>query len=341
MEYGKIISTSWDLLWKNKILFIFGFFAALGGGSININSGFPTQNFPPPSNGGLPGELTPETIERFEDLIESFQIADFSAVAGGIAGLIGISVGVLLSIIALLIVLGIAIWLVSQMARAGLISAVLSEEQGNPIHWRQLMAAGTDSFGRIVGLKLLLYGIPLLIFLSLLAFIFGSIFLTLFNSAGNPTSPPPALFAFPFLIFGFVCIGIPVMIAIQLTEGYAFRAIVLEQMGVFDGVRRGWRVALDNLGSTFILALIFLAIGISFAIVTAIVILVPVGISFAFGISSWSGFLITAGLLSILGVIVGAFVNATYIALQSIAFTKAYLEFTRGSVVHDVAVETA
>lgn len=328
MEYGRIISESWELLRRNKVLWLLGFLAALGGGGFSVNGQFSTQNIPFPSGELEGGELPPEMLEQFEQLAESFQQGDVAQIMNGIAALIGISAALLVGLLIFAIILGIGLWLISLMARIGLVSAVSTDQQGGPLAWSDLLSDASRHLWRVVGLKLLLYAPLLLLFFGLFGVTFGSVFLTIMNSAGEMATPPPALGMIPLLICGSVCLGIPIMIALQITDGYAFRSLVLEGTSIIDSIKRGWRVGLDNLGSTLIMGLIFMLIGLAFSIVAAIVVLLPLAlIGFAAAMSG-GGFVLMLAVVGVISILLMAVVNSIYVAVQSIAFSKIYLEVT-------------
>lgn len=327
MDYGKIISESWSLLWKNKILWVFGFLAALGGGGggSGFNGNFSGSNFQFPSGGNGPSDAT---TNQFDKLFEAFGARDLALSLNETAALVGISTALFLAIIAALFVIGIVLWLVGLVARAGLISAVVADQNGKPITWSHLLTDGPRHLWRLVGLKIVLYIVPILLFFGTFAFMFGSIFLSFAGASGDFSQPPAFLGLMPIIICGFACIGIPLMIALQIVDGYAFRGIVMDELGIVDSIKRGWCVGLDNLGSTIVLGIIFVLIGIAFAVVLAIVLLVPFGLIFAFGAEPSIGFFTTIGITALVILLGAAVVNTFCVGLQSIAFSKLYLEFT-------------
>lgn len=328
MEYGRIISESWELLRRNKVLWLLGFLAALGGGGFSVNGQFSTQNIPFPSGNIEGGELPPEMLEQFEQLAESFQQGDVTQILNGIAALIGISAALLVGLLIFAIILGIGLWLISLMARIGLVSAVPTDQQGRPLAWSDLLSDASQHLWRVVGLKLLLYAPLLLIFFGFFGVTFGSIFLTIMNSAGEMTTPPPALGMIPLLICGSVCLGIPTMIALQITDGYAFRSLVFEGTSIVKSIKRGWRVGLDNLGSTLIMGLIFMLIGLAFGIIAAIVVVLPMALIGFAAATSGGGFVLMLAIVGVISLLLMAVVNSIYVAVQSIAFSKIYLEVT-------------
>jgi hypothetical protein len=117
----------------------------------------------------------------------------------------------------------------------------------------------------------------------------------------------------------------------------AQRGVVLQKMGVMDSIKHGWAILKAHVGEMLLLGLIFMAVGIGFGIVTAIVV-VPAALAtmgpagyafFANGAEALSASLITLAVFGVfLIMILGSLVNAVMIVFRSSTFTLAYLEFT-------------
>ena len=291
MDYGRVISQSWQLIWQNKILWVLGFFAALAGGGTgyggtsNFNFSLPTET--PAPNIDISGS---EIAEQLRQLAESIQQGNWGDSANLIATIIGVSTALLAILIGFVIVLSIGLSLIGFAARAGLIVAVAANNQGEALSLSRLLADGTRHLWKVVGLQLLLFGIPILLFILFFIFTLGSILFTLLGSAGEFSSPPPILGLIPLVACGLICIGIPVSIALQVTNGYAFRGIVLNNMGVVEGISHGWQIGWRNIGNTIILGLIFVGIGIGLSIALAIFVFWPLGLTISFGFGSRVGF---------------------------------------------------
>ncbi len=127
------------------------------------------------------------------------------------------------------------------------------------------------------------------------------------------------------------------LLAILLSIIYIFaqRAIVLEDRGVIDGIRRGWEIIRANLGEVIILLIIFMFLGF---VVSAIVALVSLPLAaLSFGPGAWRLFSgESLGPLEIVLMVVGglawivivAAIRSFYTAFSSSAFTLAFQEFT-------------
>lgn len=311
MDYGEIISRGWRITWNNKFLWVLGFLAALGSAGSNFSSG---------SNTG-----------------QQFDSGDFDPQMLASIGAIFVLVACFVLIVLLVL------WLVSLVARGGLISAVARLDDGEKVTLGEAFGAGTGRVGSLVGLSLLLWA-PFII-LVILGFvaagfaIAGAVGSAAIN--GMPDSADmEAIFAslgIFFACFGLLaCLLVPVGIALQFVYAFAIRGLMLQGLGVVDSIRHGWRVLRENLSEIVLLALLFLVIGIVYGIAVAIVILplslifiVPViGTAMSGGELGALGIALIAGGAICLGVF-GALLNSILVTWRSATFTLAYREFTQ------------
>ena len=68
------------------------------------------------------------------------------------------------------------------------------------------------------------------------------------------------------LMAAFVCIGVPIALALALLSTFANRACMLEATGVWASYQRGWSVLRTNLGGALILFLLQIAISLGLGI---------------------------------------------------------------------------
>src|SRR5512138_3355484 len=102
MDFGGILSRAWQIVWRWKVLWILGFLAALGQGTGGANSGFSfgSQDF---QTGNFPNFTLPAAAE-----------------------------GLIIALACLAVIVAIALWVVSVIARGGLIAGVAQvEEEGS------------------------------------------------------------------------------------------------------------------------------------------------------------------------------------------------------------------
>lgn len=252
-NFGEVLSRAWQIIWKHKVLWIFGVFAGCsrgGGGSANVGS----------EGGGFgPGGDRPfPDIQRFFEQIGQW-INDNPWV-----------VAVAVVLILILVILGVFL---GTIGRIGLIRGTYQAEQGmERLIFGELFSESMPYFWRVLGLSLLIVLTLLIVFLILLI----------------------PLVAFSALTFGvgliclipILCLLIPLSWALTVVIEQANVAIVLENLGIRDGLRRGWEVVRANVGTMIVMTLILFigsaVVGIVLAI-PLIIALIPLLIGFAAG----------------------------------------------------------
>ncbi len=236
MDLGEVLSKAWKIIWKHKVLWVFGILASCGQGG-GGGSGGGSSNSGYQFSQGDPN-VSPEverffySIERFFQQIEAWQIVGF---------------------IAIMIVFFLVLWFVmlalSTIGRVGLIQGATRADEDR-LTFMQLFESGKPYFWRVLGLNLLI---------GLAAFI---VVLLIFI--------PMALIGFVTIGIGFlcmlplICILIPVMWLVSVFIEQANLAVVLDDLDIVAGLRRGWDVFRDNLGNLIVIGLI---LGIGGAIV--------------------------------------------------------------------------
>lgn len=219
-NFGEVLTRAWQIVWKHKVLWVFGIFAACsrgnGGGSGGGGGGGGGGTGP----GGQP---FPQLQQTFEQVGQWIQDNPW--------------------IIAVLVILGLIFFVLAiflgTIGRIGLIRGTYQAEGGvERLVFGELFSESMPYFWRVLGLSLLIFLIFLLIFVPLI--LFGVL------TAG---------IGFVCLI-PLICILIPVGIAISIVIEQANAAIVLENLSIGDGLRKGWEVVRTNVGTMIALALI-------------------------------------------------------------------------------------
>jgi hypothetical protein len=306
MDYGKILSRAWHIVWENKWLMVLGFLAALGSGGSSGGSG----NF----NARNPRDLGSQLPGNFGETIR--EIAPFIVV-----------------IVCVFFVLGIVLWLLRLMGEAGMIASVDRIEAGEKLTLRDGFNAGKSHLKNMVGLSLVLLAPFLLIGLITAA---GAISLVITGGNGGEDFAGRGFGALALCFFPLVCILGMGGLVVAFIYPMAQRSIILEGLGVMDGIRRGWQVLKQNFVEILLLAVIFGVIGFVVGIATLIVAL-PVALIFLvptiFAAVQGSA-VFTAGtiILGVIGAIVfillAAAIGSIVRAFQSTAFTLGYHQWT-------------
>ena len=243
MDYSKLLSRAWNIVWEHKFLILLGVLVTLSGvgGGSGVSSGADFEReygdfslTPPP---GMPDwEIT---------------------------ALPALTVAAVILFVGLALVIGIALWVVSTIARGGLIAGASAIDSGASSSFAQAWSAGWQKGWRLLGIGVLpaLPGLILLIAGLGLAGVFAGLYSLLGDSAVLP--PNAGLVA---TLAALVCIAAPIALALGLLRTFANRACMLEGLGVFAAYRRGWDVLLDNIGPALVLFLLQIVISIGLGI---------------------------------------------------------------------------
>ncbi len=264
---GEVLTRAWQITWKYKILWIFGILAGCGRGGSSFNGSSNGGGGNGGGNGGNNGfnfnlPPLPPQIERLGQQI-----------AHNVVPFVVILVAIICFIFLLAIFLG-------TIGRIGLIRGTQAADGGaERLGLGQLFSESKPYFWRVLGLSLVV-GIPLFLLVMIplalvLVYVFGQ---------GGQTNPALILGFFSVFI-GCMCLLIPVMMVVNLVIRQAESAVVIENLGVFAAVHRGWDVFKKNLGPMILIAIILFLITAAIGILIAIPILlvvVPAFFAFAF-----------------------------------------------------------
>jgi hypothetical protein len=215
MDIGFVLSRAWQIIWKHKILWVFGILASCS------STNFGTTNY----RTSYRGEIAPNFQYTFN------QIPQWE-----VAVLIGIAILVILLIVVIAIFLG-------TMGRIGLIRGTLQAEQGSTaLLFGELFSGGLPYFWRVFGVNLLVgLGLAVLFILAGIFVLLGSI-LTLGIGA--------------ICLVPLFCLLIPLSWLVSVVLEQVDIAIVVENLGIMDGLQRGWEVVKANLGMIIVMGLI-------------------------------------------------------------------------------------
>lgn len=233
MDLSEVLSRAWKIIWKHKVLWVFGILASCGqgGGGGGGNSGFTFSEGDP----NIPPEIQRFffNIERFFEQIEAWEIAGFIAV-----------------IVLVILIFWLVALVLSTIGRLGLIQGtVLADDEAEGITFRELFDNGKPFFWRVLGLNVL---VGLAIFLLVMVMILPMIGITMLT------------FGMGMLCFiPLICLLVPVSWAISIVMEQANNALVLEDLDIITALKRGWAVFRGNLGQ---MAVMFLILGIGGAI---------------------------------------------------------------------------
>jgi len=302
-NFGEVLTRAWQIIWKHKVLWIFGIFAGCSRGSSSFrgNSGG--------GGGGSGGQLPPE-------LMRIFQVIQQNLVTF-------IAVGCIL----VLLIWAITLFL-STIGKVGLIRGTYQAEGGaDKLIFGQLFSESTPFFWRVFGLSLIV-AIPVLVVFAVL--IGGLVAFAISASNGNDAARV-GVFGFLPLLIGCVCLLVPVMFVVGMIIRQAENAIVLENMPVLPAISRGWEIFRANLGPIILMAIILAVVGVVAGLIIAIpilVVVVPAAITFAVNrAENWTP-MIFAGVCLCLYIPVAWFLNGILTAYTESAWTLTYMRLT-------------
>ncbi|MFC2023566.1 hypothetical protein ACFLT5_02405 [Chloroflexota bacterium] len=302
MNYGKVLSRAWEITWRWKVLWILGFLASLGSGG---------------GGGGGSYSTGQEDLNRWR--LEGPPYVDWPLIAGVIAALV---------VLALLI--GIVLWVISTIARGGLIAGVQQVEDEGTTSFLDAWRVGRKRFWTLFGLSVL-SALPLIVAGLALAFTLVLGIVTMSGWGDFPGWAGGMGIASAVCCGGALCCGLILMgIVLDQIRTYGERAAILEDLGWLDAFKRGWEVLKENLVPTIILWIIFFVIGVILATVIlsslAIAVLPFIAIFRSIEPGPWlvlplcCGGLLTILIAAVLGSVIQTFTSATW--------TLAYRELT-------------
>ncbi len=231
MDFGEILTKAWKIVWKFKVLWIFGVLASFGqgggggggggGGSNNSGSGSSDFNF---DFNNLPPEVqqSMDKFTQFMSNIEWWMIALF---------ILGI---VLLTVI---------VTVISIVGKNGLIiGAKQADEGAQKLTFGELFSSAMKYFWRVLGFSLLT---GLAMFVVILILMLPVIYLGRCYP-GRRHALPDSL----------MCVIIPAFMVIGAVLEQGIIAIVVEDCGIIEGLKRGWMVVKSNFWNIVLMAIL-------------------------------------------------------------------------------------
>ncbi|HJR80476.1 MAG TPA: hypothetical protein VJ821_10415 [Anaerolineales bacterium] len=218
-NFGEVLTRAWQINWKHKVLWIFGIFAGCGRGG---GGG---------SGGGQVSGSGDQPFPQFEQFFQ--QMGQWIEENPWIVAVV----------ILLVIVLVIVSIFLGTIGRIGLIRGTYQAETGTErLNFGEVFSESMPYFWRVFGLSLLIFLIALVVFIPLV--LGGTLFSALTAGIGL------------LCLFPLICLLIPLLWALSVVIEQANVAIVLENLGIGDGFRKGWEVVRANVGPIVLLTLI-------------------------------------------------------------------------------------
>ena len=303
MDYGKILSRAWQITWRWKVLWIFGFLASLGSGGGSGGGGGNSMNNGSRGAGNFPNfDISPE---------------------------IG---GLIIALICVALIIGIILWVLSIISRGALIAGVQQVEDEGQTSFGSAWRVGLSRFWTIFGVGFLA-ALPILIIVLVLIGVGIAVAVGAGYNFTNDMSDRALGIILPALacLIPLACVTVVLAVVLGQIQLYAERAAILEGKGWIDAFKRGWQVLKTNLGPTIVFWLIFLVIGgVLLAIVAGGILALALPAVALFGnnnpnalavVTMCGGALIGFVILAVVGAIVQTFTSTTW--------TLVYRQLTR------------
>ena len=314
MDYGKILARAFEITYKYRALWLFGFLLALFGGS-GFNSFNYSFNGSSSSNNRF-GFITPSLPPNVGQYIAVIVIA-------------------LICVIVIWIVLGIIARFLSRGAVIGLVQELEANNTTPTV--RRGFSIGTSRFWQLFGISLII-NLPLTIFSFAVILLAALPFLAIIIPVilGTARGGQNGLLAGGIITsIGILCCAILCLVAIELVIRPFFefivRVCVIEKRGVIDSIRDGYRMVRANLGKVVILYLLLIGTGIGFGLlmlpVSLLLIAIPLGVGVVAFVASQSmvAAIMAGVVVAIPFVLVLIFIEGLYQVFDSTVWTEGYL----------------
>lgn len=305
-NFGEVLSRAWQIVWKHKILWIFGILA-----SCNTNRG--SYNFSNSANyqedaGNLPPQVTDWINQMADNLIPV--------------------IAVLVAIFCVILILSVFL---GTMGRIGLIRGTSSVEGGTEhLAFGQLFRESLPFFWRSFWLWFLV-GLP---FFFLMLLMLGLFAMGLFAMLGSGAEDMALVGLLGMLPVVLICSCIIALLGwvVGLIGQQAQNAIVVDDLGTLPALSRGWELFKDNLGSIFLMAIILAVISFAVGMLIAIpvmIIVLPAMMAFFVGQGESMTPLIILGLCMVAFIPVSLVINGVFSSYHEAVWTLTYLRLTR------------
>jgi hypothetical protein len=296
MDYSGTLRRGWEITWRNKWLWLLA--------------------------------LLPTLLGFVNFLITPFQEGLMGNLAtGGPDALGGLAAGLLL-LNCLAFIFTLVIFVVGLISRGGLVAAVARLARDEATGFGRSLGEGWRATLRLAGMTLLLYGVPVILFIVLIGLLVVPMSIAALAGQSGQNEAMAGLGVVGTVVL--CCAGVALLLTMLLLGfiyPFSTRGIVLRRMGVGESIGHGWRVLRENLGEIILLALPFLLIYLLLSIVFGaayFAIFFTIDFSSAMAIDALS----ILNWRFVLAFLVFGLIGAVLSAWQSAAFTLGYLQWT-------------
>jgi len=279
MDYGKVLRRAWNIVWEHKFLILLGVLVALSGGGGSGVSASGAGNFDWGAQG--PRVPPPRELPEFPEMPELGRDLGIPVLP---------AIVLIVVLIGLALLLGLVVWVVSTIARGGLIAGVDAIDAGSPSSFGPAWNAGWRKGWTLLGIGILPTIPGLVVFLAGLA---GMGIALDLGRAFEGQVGVRSVFGLAAVLVALACVAMPFVVLLSVLRTFANRACVLEGLGVTDAYRRGLAVLINNIGP----AVVVLLIQIGIDVLLGIAMILP-GIMIALCCVLWPLFLLIRGAIA-------------------------------------------
>jgi hypothetical protein len=322
LDFGRILTRAWHITWKNKALWLFGFFIALtsesasgGSNALNLRNQI--------SNADLSGssEFLPPEIRNF---IEWINHIDWNSAWVYVA----VAFGCVFIIWILLILLSIR-------GHGGLISAIVKADSGEIVTVREAWTIGGRYFWRLLAINVIHFLAAMAMGSVAFLVIFGSLMLSLFGYlSDNRASAVPILLPLLILCPMYCCVFAGSII-LSFYMYFAKLAVVIEDLKIGASFRRAWQVIKGSIGPLILIGGIVYVLTLGMGVLSLLWTAPAAGLFLAgiwpmlneLGMINMP-LLYLAGLLLLISVPIGWLVSAVWVTWSNAVYTLVYRQLT-------------
>ncbi len=225
MDFGEVLKRSWEITWKHKALWLLGILASFSGGGGGGGSGGGQ------AGGGWRGySFESRDFPGLERFLDRTPPETLTVIA--------------IALICLVLFIGLLAIFLGALGQAGLIAGFDLADAGHPVTLSEAFRRGLKYFWKILAIQFIV---------GLLAILIG---VTIALGA--------TVFAIGTLGIGLICLIplacllVPAVFLVGVYVMLTQVAVVVEDLSLMDGFRRGWEIFRAQLGSVIVMALILI-----------------------------------------------------------------------------------
>ncbi len=333
MDYGKILSRAWRILWEYRALWIFGLILALTASSPGAQSSFTFNDTSIPKGTGPviePGTSSPGgDVDTFEEFLEELKNLKMEMLVQALEDeglppeVIPLVIGIAIGLFVFALIAGVIMTVLRYIAQVAVIRMVNDyEDTGEKMSVRQGWRAGRSRSAWQFFLMNLAIGIP--VFVGFLVLLLVALLPLLLWGKGE-TAGIFGTIATVGMVFLLVFFTIVLVTVLETLKQFFRRVCVLEHLGVRESIRQGYALAKRNWKSVGILWLIIVGINLGWAaiIVPISVLVVVISLALAGGI----GVLVYGALSLMLAEIIAQIIAGVLALLLLICIAAGVLGF--------------